>query len=99
KMNAITNKQFDETARVDDSYVTKLEIARRLHRSCRTVEKWMRGGRLPFLKIGRSVLFHWPTVERHLNETYQIRHAHRQPHRTRSHSNARASSACSPNEI
>lgn len=54
-----------------DGYVGKPEIAHRLNRTPRSIEKWMRQGRLPFLKIGRAVLFHWPTVEKHLNDTYQ----------------------------
>ncbi len=55
-----------------DGYITKAEMARRLNRTGRTVEKWMRAGRLPYLKIGRSILFHWPTVENYLKERYQV---------------------------
>jgi len=46
-------------------------MAQRLHRSTRTVEKWMRSGRLPYLKIGHAVMFHWASVVKHLNENYQ----------------------------
>lgn len=65
------NQNRTQTQAAVDGYQDKPEIARRLNRTTRTVEKWMKEGRLPYLKIGRAVLFHWPTVERHLNETYQ----------------------------
>ena len=55
-------------------YIGKTGVGQRLHRSTRTIEKWMKRGYLPYLRVGRSVLFHWPTVERHLNENYQQCH-------------------------
>ena len=56
----------------NDGYLTKPEMARRLRRTARTIEAWMRKGYLPFIKIGRSVLFHAPTVERHLKDNHQV---------------------------
>ena len=56
----------------EDGYLTKLEVARRFRRTPRTIEIWMRMGRLPFLRIGRSVLFHWPTVEQHMQQHFQV---------------------------
>lgn len=52
--------------------MTKREVALRLRRTTRTIENWMRLGRLPFLKINGQVSFHWPTVERHLQENYAV---------------------------
>ncbi|MBL9181864.1 MAG: helix-turn-helix domain-containing protein [Verrucomicrobiaceae bacterium] len=38
-------------------YETKLETARRLRVSIRTIENWVQSGRLPMAKIGRRCLF------------------------------------------
>lgn len=71
-MARMMTKNLNAPAQFGNGYISKAEMAQRLSRTGRTVEKWMRAGRLPFLKIGRSVLFHWPTVEKHLNERYQV---------------------------
>ena len=63
--------QPTHTAIASDGFLDKTELAQRLRRTPRTVEKWMRCGRLPYLKIGRSVLFDWGAVQKHLNENYQ----------------------------
>lgn len=56
----------------DEGYLTKREIAKRLHRTPRTIETWMRRGYLPYIKIGRSVLFRWADIERHFAENNRI---------------------------
>jgi excisionase family DNA binding protein len=48
--------------RASDGLLTKRELAERLRRSKRTCDVWMRQGKLPYIKIGKSVLFHWPDV-------------------------------------
>ena len=48
--------------RASDGLLLKPELARRLRRSPRTVDLWMRQGKLPYLKIGKTVLFRWPDV-------------------------------------
>jgi len=45
-----------------DEILDKRETARRLRKSPRTVDAWMRRGRLPYIKVGRSVLFRWGAV-------------------------------------
>jgi excisionase family DNA binding protein len=47
--------------------LTKPEVAVKLRRSRRTVEVWMREGKLPYLKIGKTVLFRWRDVLEKLN--------------------------------
>jgi excisionase family DNA binding protein len=43
---------------VDEIFWTKPEMARTVRRSQRTIEIWMRDGRIPFIRIGpRTVLF------------------------------------------
>ena len=42
--------------------LTKEELAPKLKRSRRTVSLWMQQGKLPYLKIGKTVLFRWSDV-------------------------------------
>jgi len=51
-------------------FITKAELARRLRKTTRTVEIWMAKNYLPFLRIGRSVLFYWPAVQAHLHRQF-----------------------------
>ena len=50
-----------------DEILTKADLARRLHKSVRCLELWMRRGYVPYFKVGRSVLFRWPDVVTALN--------------------------------
>ncbi|CAN5237682.1 hypothetical protein BH20VER2_BH20VER2_12460 [soil metagenome] len=45
-----------------DQLLTKHDLAKRLKVSARTVDTYMRDGRLCFLKVGRTVRFSWPDV-------------------------------------
>ena len=54
-----------------DSLLTKSELAPRLRRSVRTIDSWMRQGKLPYLKLGKTVLFRWPDVLEKLN-TFRV---------------------------
>ena len=45
-----------------DEILEKPETAERLKISTRTLDVWMRDGRIPFLKIGKSVRFRWADV-------------------------------------
>jgi excisionase family DNA binding protein len=49
----------------------KRELAERLAISKRTLDVWMHAGRIPFLKVGRSVRFRLPDVLEKL-EAYRI---------------------------
>jgi excisionase family DNA binding protein len=48
--------------RASDSVLTKPELATRLRRSPRTVDSWMKQKKLPYFKVGKSVLFRWEHV-------------------------------------
>jgi excisionase family DNA binding protein len=45
-----------------DEFLDKPKLARRLDKSVRTIDAWMKRGRLPYIKVGRSVLFRWGAV-------------------------------------
>jgi hypothetical protein len=45
-----------------DEILDKRETARRLKKSVRTVDAWMKARRLPYIKCGRSVMFRWGAV-------------------------------------
>ena len=63
-MLPVKTGNYDEQSldRASDGLHTKRELAVRLRRSPRTVDLWMRQGKLPYLKIGKTVLFRWPDV-------------------------------------
>ena len=69
----MTKKNYDKQIldRATESLLTKPEVAERLRRSKRTVDLWMRRGKLPYLKVGKSVLFHWPDVLEKL-QTFRV---------------------------
>ena len=46
---------------------TKFDIATRLKVAPRTVDSWMKKGKIPFLKIGKSCRYRWPDVLDKLN--------------------------------
>ena len=45
-----------------EGLITKREVARRLRKTPRCIELWMRARYIPYIKIGRSVLFDWSAV-------------------------------------
>jgi excisionase family DNA binding protein len=55
----------------DEILLDKPGLARRLNKSVRTVDAWMKRGRLPYIKVGRSVLFRWCTVLEKL-DTFRV---------------------------
>jgi excisionase family DNA binding protein len=57
---------------VPDGFLNKKDLAQQLRVTVRTVENWQRRGVLPFCKIGKVVLFHWPDVRDHLKANYRI---------------------------
>jgi excisionase family DNA binding protein len=63
----IENKHAADGAR-KCGLLTKRDLASRLQISIRTLDDWMRSGRVPFLKIGKSVRFRWDDVLEKLNQ-------------------------------
>jgi excisionase family DNA binding protein len=50
-----------------EGLLTKFDIAERLKVAPRTVDSWMKKGKIPFLKIGKSCRYRWPDVLDKLN--------------------------------
>ncbi len=57
---------------IPEKYLTKCEVATRLRKTTRTIDTWMSAGILPYMKIGRSVLFDWDDCQRHLDEYFRV---------------------------
>jgi excisionase family DNA binding protein len=63
----------DSAANVQaDELIEKPETAKRLKVGTRTLDEWMRQGRVPYLKFGKSVRFRWPDVVAHLDERCRV---------------------------
>lgn len=59
-------------AQQPEPYIDKVEVARRLRKQVRTIDNWMRDGKLPYFKIGRSVNFKWSDVEAYLAAHFRV---------------------------
>lgn len=55
-----------------ESYINKVEVARRLNKRVRTIDNWMARGIIPYVKAGRSVLFKWSDVENHIQAHFRV---------------------------
>ena len=55
-----------QSAPEPEGYLVTKEVAARLRRQPRTIQRWMKQGLLPYIKVGTSrrsaVLFRWPDV-------------------------------------
>ena len=60
-MNSLNYAEQDAD-RATGGLLTKPEVAIKLRRSRRTVDLWMRQKKIPYFKVGRTVLFRWPDV-------------------------------------
>jgi excisionase family DNA binding protein len=57
-----SDTQAQPTSQSADEILDKPKLAHRLNKSVRTIDAWMKNGRLPYCKVGRSVLFRWSAV-------------------------------------
>ena len=67
----VVNSEERRVERATDDLLVKREVAAKLKRSVRTVDAWMRQGKLPYIKLGKTVLFRWPDVLEKL-QTYRV---------------------------
>jgi len=68
-MNSISEAAAYDRASV--GLLRKCELAEKLAISKRTLDIWMQKGRIPFLKVGRSVRFRLPDVLEKL-QSYRV---------------------------
>jgi excisionase family DNA binding protein len=62
-----SNSEAVANDRASVGLLRKRELADKLAISKRTLDVWMQKGRIPFLKVGRSVRFRLPDVLEKLN--------------------------------
>ena len=70
-MSETTLKESGER-QTPEGFIGKAEVARRIGKTVRTVDAWMKRGILPYYKPDRSVLFRWADVEQHIIGNYLV---------------------------
>jgi hypothetical protein len=53
-------------------FINKAEVARRLNKTVKTVDNWMKRGILPYYKLAHTVTFRWPEIEAQLQANYRV---------------------------
>ena len=71
-MNDTSVPQTAAQAQQPEPYINKAEVARRLGKEVRTIDNWMRQGKIPYFKIGRSVNFKWSDVDAYMQTNYRV---------------------------
>ncbi len=72
--SSLANTREDATLHIPgldaaiDEILKKPEVSHRLKVSGRTLDEWMRSGRVPYFKIGKTVRFRWADVISHLQK-------------------------------
>ena len=56
----------------EEPFITKHELARRLHIGVRTVERWQQLGLIPYIKCGRFIYFDWSAIVAHLHSNLRV---------------------------
>ncbi len=67
-----SREQGDEQAPEPEGYIDKIEVARRIDKTVRTVENWMARGILPYYKLRHTVAFRWSEIEEHLKANSRV---------------------------
>ena len=62
-----------ENSGLSEPFIGKAEVARRLKKSLRTIDHWIKLGILPYYKINRSILFKWSDIEACLEKSCRVR--------------------------
>ena len=71
-MNENMTGQQAAAGNPSDVMLNKRELAQRLKMTVRTVENWQKRGVLPYVKVGKVVLFHWPEVVEFLKGNFRV---------------------------
>ncbi|HEY5912880.1 MAG TPA: helix-turn-helix domain-containing protein [Verrucomicrobiae bacterium] len=59
-------------ATTQEEFITKEEVAHRLKKTKRTVEKWQRCGVIPFYKVGNAIFYRWSDIVVHLQRHFRF---------------------------
>jgi hypothetical protein len=57
----------------DEGFVDIRTVASRLQKTPRSVQNYCRLGMIPFVRLGRSVLFSWPAVQQHIEQHFTVK--------------------------
>lgn len=68
----MTTNASNPAAPLLEAYIDKVEVARRLKKTPRTIDNYMKRGIVPYYKIRNSVYFKWSEVERHIAEHFKV---------------------------
>ena len=55
------NQQQTQTG--ESSFITEMQLLKKLSVSRRTIFTWRMAGKIPAVKLGKRTLYHWPSVE------------------------------------
>jgi hypothetical protein len=61
--NAAMNSEPKQTPSGEAAFINEKQLLARLPVSRRTLFSWRVSGKIPHVKIGRRILFHWPSCE------------------------------------
>ena len=70
--DAAQSNETGQSPAPPEGFIDKHEVARRLNKTVRTVDNWMKRGILPFYKLGRTVAFRWTDIEAHMQANYRV---------------------------
>jgi len=60
----ISSPRNQSQPRTDESnFIDEKQLLKKLAVSRRTIFSWRKAGKIPTVKLGRRILFHWPSVE------------------------------------
>ena len=71
-MNESIAPEIGPTRNIEPELDRKPQFARRASVSVRSVDNWIHDRRIPFLKIGRTVLIPWREALETLNRNYRL---------------------------
>ncbi|MCE9543629.1 MAG: helix-turn-helix domain-containing protein [Verrucomicrobia bacterium] len=62
-MNATLPTTHQEPSASPAVLITRLDVAHLASVSPRTIDRWVKGRKIPYIKVGRTLRFRWAAVE------------------------------------
>ena len=72
KLSELRTELGATAAAAFEELLTQEEVGARLKVGVRTVERWQQEGVLPFVRLGSTVRFHWPSVVHHVITNFTV---------------------------